>query len=375
MRIIAATTQWIRIPLPEPVGWSIKTVSYREYVLVRIRSDAGVEGIGYLLQDTSGAPAKAGLDELLVPIILGQDPRDIRFLWERMYAQTVRAGRRGNLLHAMSAIDIALWDHNAKAVNLPLYKLLGAYRTEVPTYASGGYYYTGAEMLPRLEAEIRGYLEQGYQAVKMKVGRLDPTAEEERVRLVREILGSDRLLMIDANQAYQDVNACAQFCRRIEKYDIAFFEEPLPVDMLEGYVRLKRRTSIPLATGEVEATRWAFQQLIRTEAIDVIQPDATVCGGITEWLNINALAAAQGVSVAPHYNWDVHVHLGCISPQVSFLEKFEGTAVTNFDLVLRDPHRVTERSTLAARNRPGLGIELDEAAIRRFLVQERVVEL
>src|SRR5690606_35208645 len=122
MKITRITTQWLRIPLPRPVGWSIKTLTHREHLLVRIRSDQGVEGVGFCLQDISGRAAKAALDDLLVPMIIGQDPRDITRLWERMYWQTVRAGRRGNLLHALSAIDIALWDHQAKLAGMPLYK-------------------------------------------------------------------------------------------------------------------------------------------------------------------------------------------------------------------------------------------------------------
>lgn len=372
MKITRIRTQWLRIPLPRPVGWSIKTLTHREHLLVRIESDAGIEGVGFCLQDISGRAAKAALDDLLVPMVLGQDPRDITRIWERMYWQTVRAGRRGNLLHALSAVDIALWDHQAKLAGMPLYKLLGAYREEVPAYASGGYYYEGLDMLTKLEEEVRGYMEQGFKAVKMKIGRLDIDSEVQRVKLVREIIGPDVRLMVDANQAYLDVNECVKLCKRIEEYDITWFEEPMPVDMVEAHVRLRKQTSIPLATGEVAATRWEFQELIRSGAIDYIQPDATMCGGVSEWLRIAALAGAQGVSVAPHYHWDIHVHLGCATREVVILEKFVGTDVKNFDLVIKNPRQLTSNGTLVPPSGPGLGIEWDEEAIKKYLVEEKV---
>jgi D-arabinonate dehydratase len=373
LKITKVVTQWLRIPLPNPVGFSIKTLTHREHLLVRIESDAGVEGVGFCLQDISGKAAKAAMDELLAPMIIGEDPRNINKIWERLYWQTVRAGRRGNLLHALSAIDIALWDHQAKLANMPLYKLLGAYREEAPCYASGGYYYDGMDMLPKLEEEVKGYIEQGFTAIKMKVGRLDPPREAERVKFVREIIGPEVKLMIDANQAYLDVNACMDLCRRVEAYGITWFEEPLPVDMIEAHVRLRKQTSIPLATGEVAATRWEFQDLIRSGALDYVQPDATMCGGVSEWLKIAALASAQGVSLAPHYHWDIHVHLACVSRDVTILEKFVGTNVKNFDLIMHNPREVSREGTLKPPEGPGVGIDYNENAIREYLVHEEVI--
>src|SRR5690606_2133361 len=233
MKITKVTTQWVRIPLERPVGWSIKTLTHREHLLVRIESDAGIEGIGFCLQDTSAGAAKAALDELLVPMLMGEDPRDIAKIWDKLYFQTVRMGRRGNLLHALSAIDIALWDHHAKLAKMPLYKMLGAAREEVPCYASGGYYYVVLVMYTKHGEEIEGYLDMGYKAIKMKVGRMDNKEEAKRVKFVREIIGPDIKLMIDANQSYLDVNECVDFCKRVQEYDITFFEEPLPMDFFE----------------------------------------------------------------------------------------------------------------------------------------------
>lgn len=373
MKITKVTTQWVRIPLENSVGFSIKTLKYREYLLVRIESDAGIEGVGFCLQDTSARPAKAVVDDLLAPMLIGEDPRNISKLWDKMYFQTVRAGRRGNVLVAISAIDIALWDHHAKLARMPLHKLLGSYRDEVPCYASGGYYYEGEEIYSKLEKEMQSYMDQGYKAVKIKVGKLSVKEEEKRVQLTRGIIGPDVKLMVDANQSYLDVNECLELCRRIEKYDIMFFEEPLPMDMIDGFNRLSRHTSIPLATGEVGATRWEFQELIRHGALAYLQPDATQCGGVSEFIKISTLAGAQGVTIAPHYFWDIHIQLACASREVSFVEKFVGTDVTNFDHIIKNPYKLSPQGTLVAKKGYGLGIEWDEDAIRKYLMEEHVI--
>jgi D-arabinonate dehydratase len=369
LRIVRASVKRVRIPLPAPVSFSVKTLHHRENLLVEIETEDGSIGTGFCLQDASAAAAKAALTDELLPLIVGRDANQIRGLWEIMFRQSVRSGRRGSLLHALSAVDIALWDRLARSRDLPLHVLLGGCRDSAPCYASGGYYHEG-ESLARLEEEIRGYVEQGYEAVKIKVGRLSTREEIERVRLVRDIIGPDRALMVDANQAYRTVEPCAELCRKIEPYDIAWFEEPFAVDEVESFIRLRQRTSIPLATGEVEATRWAFKELMHRGAVDVVQPDATVCGGITEWLRIEAFASAWGVPVAPHYHWDLHVQLACASPQVSYLEKFEGTDVKNFDLILQRPLQVGPGGELAVPEGPGHAVEFDPDAVARYLMDE-----
>jgi D-arabinonate dehydratase len=369
LRIVRASVKRVRIPLPAPVSFSVKTLHHRENLLVEIETEDGSIGTGFCLQDASAAAAKAALTDELLPLIVGRDANQIRGLWEIMFRQSVRSGRRGSLLHALSAVDIALWDRLARSRDLPLHVLLGGCRDSAPCYASGGYYHEG-ESLARLEEEIRGYVEQGYEAVKIKVGRLSTREEIERVRLVRDIIGPDRALMVDANQAYRTVEPCAELCRKIEPYDIAWFEEPFAVDEVESFIRLRQRTSIPLATGEVEATRWAFKELMHRGAVDVVQPDATVCGGITEWLRIEAFASAWGVPVAPHYHWDLHVQLACASPQVSYLEKFEGTDVKNFDLILQSPLQVGPGGELAVPEGPGHAVEFDADAVARYLMDE-----
>lgn len=365
MRISEATVEHVRIPLPAPVSHPVRTMTFREHLLVRLRGEDGTVGTGFCLQDLSAGPAFAAATDFLLPLVVGADTGEARRIHERMYLQTVRGGRRGNVLHALSAIDIALWDLRARAAGLPLRELIGGYREAVPAYASGGYYYE-EEGIRRLREEFERYLESGFRNVKMKTGRLSIPEEVERVQAVRETIGPDVRLMIDANQAFIRVEECAEFCRRVEEFDITFFEEPFSVDEPQAFLRLRERTSIPLATGEVESTRWAFGELIRRGVVDYVQPDVTVCGGVTEFLEICALASESGVGVAPHYHWDIHVQLACARPEVRIIEKFEGTAVKSFDLVLANPFAINSEGELEAPAGNGHGIEFDEDAVDRY---------
>ncbi|MGE0067213.1 MAG: mandelate racemase/muconate lactonizing enzyme family protein [Solirubrobacterales bacterium] len=372
MRIAEATVDYLQIPLPAPVRHPVRTITYRPHLLVRLRSEDGVWGTGFCLQDLSAAPAMAAATELLLPLVVGADAAQVRAISEDMYRQSVRNGRRGNVLHALSAIDIALWDLRARSLGLPLRHLLGGYRDSVPAYASGGYYYE-SDGERRLREEFEGYLATGFRHVKMKTGRLSVPEEAARVRTVRETIGPDVKLMIDANQAFTRVDECVAFCKRVEEFDITFFEEPFSADQPQSFLRLRERTSIPLATGEVESTRWAFGELIRHGVVDYVQPDVTACGGITEFLEIAALAGEASVGVAPHYHWDIHLQLACARPEVYVLEKFEGTAVKSFDLVLAEPFAVNADGELVAPDGPGHGIDFDEEAVVRYRVDTATV--
>lgn len=372
MKISKVTTRWVRVPLAQPVGWSIKTINWREHLFVEIESDEGRVGIGCCLQDISGAMVKASMDELLVPMLLGRDPRDIEAIWNDMYWLTVRAGRRGNIAHAISAIDIALWDHHGKLAGMPLHKLLGGYRTEIPCYASGGYYYPGEDLFTKLEEEMQSYVDKNYAAVKVRVGALDARTDAKRVALARKVIGPDAKLLLDATQGYHDVNACLEFCRLVEDQDIFFLEEPLPIDMVEGYRRLAGKTSIPLATGENGATRWEFNEFIKQESLAYLQPDATSCGGVSEWRKIATLAGANGISLAPHYHWDIHTQLAAASPEVTILEKFEGTGVKVLDLLMDNPREVSPQGCLSPSDVPGVGIVWNAGELERYTIDKNV---
>jgi L-alanine-DL-glutamate epimerase-like enolase superfamily enzyme len=268
------------------------------------------------------------------------------------------------VMRAISCIDIALWDIKGKATGRPVYKLLGAFRDEVPAYASGGYYFPGKDP-DGLAAEMRDYVERGFRAVKMKIGRLDPEGEAERVRAVREAVGPSVKIMVDANNAWDSLPEALETIRAIAPYNIYWLEEPTLPDAMALSARIAEVSEIPVATGEIESTLWAFENLIHYRAADILQPDVTVVGGITEFMRVAELAAAHGLPIAPHYFWDIHAHLAAACPNALFVEYFVHDDVVNFDLVLKAPVEA-QGGRLALPAAPGLGIELDEAKVAQY---------
>ena len=266
-------------------------------MLVRVETDDGREGWG---EAYGPAVLLAGVvREFLGPLAVGQDPGAVESLWALLYARSIDYGQKGLMLAAISALDIACWDLKAQDAGVPVYRLLGGESTQsVPCYATG-FYFGGEEPLEkRWEKEAEGYLEAGFRAVKMKVG-LGVKRDAELVKALRSFIGKDIKLAIDANHAYTPTEA-VQLARQVEKFDIHWFEEPVsPIDP-EGYLEVKSRTSIPLAGGECEYTRFGFERWFRMRALDYAQPDLCACGGISEGMKIATLASLTGIHVTPH---------------------------------------------------------------------------
>ena len=245
------------------------------------------------------------------------------------------------MLRAISAIDVAIWDAVSKEAGLPLYRYLGAYHEgTVPVYASGGYY-GGNKTLVDLSTEMRGYVEMGFTAVKMKVGMLPMSEDVERVKTARETVGPDIPLFLDANNAWPDSVSAIQAIRAFEPYTPGWIEEPLMPDDIRGHARITDAVDTPVATGEIHATRWEFLDLIEREAAQVIQPDAGVCGGITEWRRIAGIAASHAIPVAPHWLADLHAHLVAATPNATWVEYFTDFSGKKVTLGLRPEDIVT----------------------------------
>lgn len=356
----------VRVPLAAPLAFSTRGVVAREYVLVRVRDEDGAEGIGFAYAGTSGGAVLAtAVRDLLAPVVTGEDPYRVEGLWREMYQEALLHGRAGSVMRALSAVDIALWDHNARAVGLPLWRFLGGvHRESVPAYASGGYYLEG-KTPQGLAEEVSGYVERGFSAVKIKVGRLSPPQEEERLAAVRDAVGPDVLVMLDANNAWSDVPTALQTVRRFEAYDPYWLEEPFSPDDVDNHARLARRTPIPVATGEIEAGRWRHKELLDKQAAAILQTDAAVAGGVTEFRRIAATAASYGIPVAPHWFHDLHVHLVGSTPNAVFVEHFPDSSVLNFrDLV--DTQLEVRDGRLVLPTTPGLGFGFDEQAVQRY---------
>jgi D-galactarolactone cycloisomerase len=376
MKITEIRTYSLDAPLKQIFGFSQFEYSRRAAMLVEILTDAGIRGWGEAYGPAR--PAASAVADFLAPLLIGRDPRDTESLWHLLFARSIDYGQKGLILAAISALDIACWDIKARAAGLPLYRLLGAAETaSIPCYATG-FYFGGEEPLERkFEREAALYLELGFRAVKMKVG-LGVERDAPLVGAVRNALGPNVRLMMDANHAYDPAAAIA-LARRVEQHDIFWFEEPVsPLD-IDGYLAVKRSTSISLAGGECEYTRFGFEPLLRRRAVDFAQPDLCACGGLSEGLKIAALASVHNVHVTPHA-WGSSVgqaaalhfyaarprHPGSLTAEDKMIE-CDQTENPFRTAIVHEPIRF-DRGEWFLPTGPGLGVEIDAAALDRYTI-------
>ena len=353
------------VPLETGMSIATRTIQERHFTLVKVRTDSGAEGLGFCYGGhKAGHLVTLAIRDLLRDVVVGRDLHQVEAIWDSMYRETLLHGRRGSVLRAISAVDIALWDAASRKAGLPLHRYLGGYREDtVPAYASGGYYAEGKGP-GELAEEMRRYMDMGLRAVKMKVGRASTGEDVKRIRAAREAIGPDVPLFLDANNAWADsVSAIRSF----EESDPGWIEEPLMPDDYEGHAAIAAAVRTPVATGEIHATRWDFLELVRQRSASVLQPDAAVCGGITEWRKIAAMAEAHGIPVAPHWLAELPVHLVASTPNASWVEYFTDFSVINLGRLFTTSLEVRPGG-IALPQRPGLGIELDEAAVNRYSV-------
>jgi D-arabinonate dehydratase len=363
MKITDVRSVAVSIPLAIPTAFSTRLVTAREFAVVWIDTDEGITGVGYAY---GGRLIHSAIETNLKGLLIGEDPFAVERLWEKMFRETLLLGRQGVIMRGISALDIALWDIIGKAAGQPLYKLLGGYRDEVPAYASGGYYREG-KGLRELAAEMERYVERGFRAVKMKVGG-SPKDDIERVRAVRDAIGPDVQLAVDANNAFADAASAIRWGRAVEKYDIWWFEEPVMPDNLGAGAEIAAALDMPVATGELEGNRYAFRNILERKAADILQPDVGVVGGITEWLKVAHMAGAWDIPIAPHWFWDVHAHLVAATANSITVEYFYlDEDVFNTDRIMKEP-MAPVNGKLRLPQKPGLGIELDEAAVERYRI-------
>jgi L-alanine-DL-glutamate epimerase-like enolase superfamily enzyme len=356
----------VAVPLDKVTSFSTRTVSERHYCLVKVTSKDGHEGIGFCYVGSAGGDiAKVAVEQLLAPKLIGQNSHRSEGLWMDMYNESILQGRAGAVMRGISILDTAIWDLNARSVGLPLHHYLGAVvEDRVPAYASGGYYLDG-KTPAQLGKEMESYVKQGFKAVKMKVGRLSPSEEEARVKAARKAIGEDVLLTLDANNAWRDLPTALEYVRRFEAYNPYWIEEPFSPDAIDLHAALARQTKINVATGEMEAGRWRFRELIDAGGVAILQSDAAVCGGITEWRRISAYADLKGVTVCPHWMHDLHAPLVAATPNARFVEFFLDDQVLNLRRLF-NKQLTFKNGDLILHKTPGLGFEFDEAAVKKY---------
>lgn len=365
-KIVSVAFCLARVPLNNVTAFSTRTVAAREYALVKVRGDDGVEGIGFCYAGHKGGEiVLAAVRSLFAPLLVGADAHAVTGLWKAMYDEALLHGRTGSVMRALSILDIALWDRNARAANLPLSGFLGAKCGQtVPAYASGGYYLKDKSPAD-LGREMASYVELGFKAVKMKVGGTDAPTDAQRVHEARAAIGPDVLLMLDANNAWRDVPTALEYLRRFEPSNPYWIEEPFSPDDIESHARLAKITPITVATGEIEAGRWRHLELLQRGAAAILQTDAAVCGGITEFRRIADLAAGFGVQMCPHWFHDLHIHLVASIENGQFVEFFPDSEVLNFRLLIDNQLRYQD-GNLILPQAPGLGFNFSDEAMQRF---------
>ena len=335
--------------------------------LVQIHTDAGVTGIGWAgIGHSRGMNMVAqGLLEHCKPFLLGENPFNYRRIWDALWEPKL-VGRRGITTRFISAIDIALWDLMGKATGLSVHRLLGGYRDRLPAYIAGGYYEEG-KGLAGLAAEMEENLLLGAKAVKMKIGGAPIREDVERVRVARETIGADVKLMVDANCAYT-LREAIEIARKMEPYDVYWFEEPLPPDDYRGHGILARATAIPIATGENEYTRYGFRDLLAVEAAAIYNSDAQILGGITEFMHVASLVSAHDRHIAPHGDQEVHLHLVGAVDCGLIVEFYRETVDANRGRIFEEKLTLDDDGCLTVPQRPGLGFTPNFDFLQRYEV-------
>lgn len=368
MKITNITTTMLRAPGFQPIQDATmppprSNEGSRAALFVHVHTDAGIEGLGFA---TALRAVQSVIEDNLKDLLVGEDPFDIERHWEAMFWRVRGYGRKGIAFCGISAIDVALWDLKAKALGVPLFKLLGPYRDRVPVYGSGGWTnFTEKELVE----EQTGYVERGYRSVKMKVGKDFGKSEREDVRrlaAVRKAVGDDVEVLIDANNGYYAKQAIGM-AREFEPYHVGWFEEPVLADDIEGLAAVARATHIPVATGEHEYTKYGFKDLIARGGADVVQPDLGRVGGVTEWMKVAHLAHAFNLPVAPHAYALPSLHLACATPNLRIVE-YLGVEEQSYRTFLTDIPQPKDGTWAPFPDRPGLGVELNPRAVEKYAV-------
>lgn len=336
-------------------------ITHFDLVVARVLAADGAEGTGYTYTVGAGGDAiRSLIARDLAPALLGQDEERVEAAWTRMWWRLHYVGRGGLAVHAISAVDIALWDLRGRRLGRPLWRLLGGHDPAVRAYAGG---IDLQFPLDRLLRQAEDRLAGGFRAVKMKVGRPRLRDDVERVRAMRELLGPDVPLMVDANMRWT-ADEAIRAARALGPHDVFWLEEPTVPDDVPGHARVLREGGLPVAAGENLHTLHEFAHYVAAGAVSFPEPDVSNVGGVTAWLKVAHLAEAHNLPVTSHGVHDLHVHLLAAVPNASYLE------VHGFGLERFVAHPLEVRDGVAlAPERPGHGVDLDRRGLEALRVR------
>ena len=357
MKITAVETDLLKNPPGAPYYDAIHQLGVDNgSVVLRLRTDAGITGWAHSsFGMIPGGPrvVQTILHEEIKPVLVGKDPafpRRIRAdLWKALEYQ----GVGGVAQFAIAAVDIAIWDILGKNAGLPVYKMLGAYRDRMPVYSMCGWYYDKDDDLARFRRAVEAAVEQGYHAVKIKVGRYSMDDDVKRIRLALDIIGKGRRLMVDANQIFNR-NEALRRGRVYQDMGCFWYEEPMPPQEMEGYAELAHALDMRIATGENLNTKYAFADLIARRGADVVQPDNRRAGGVTEWMEIAAIADGYGLELASHGGGATNLNMLLAMPNAIYMETSGARKMVDGEV--------------AAPEEPGMSSEVPAADIQKYKV-------
>ena len=348
-----------RLPLTVPIS-DAKVFTGRQkpmtevvFLFAEITTEQGHSGIGFSYSKRAGGPAQYAHAKEVAEGIIGEDPNDIGKIYTKLLWAGASVGRSGVATQALAAIDIALYDLKAKRAGLPLAKLLGSYRDSVQTYNTSGGFLNAT--LDEVKERATRSIDEGIGGIKIKVGLPDSKEDLRRVAGVREHIGWDVPLMVDANQQWDRATAL-RMGRQLEEFNLIWIEEPLDAYDFEGHAHLAQVLDTPIATGEMLASVAEHKGLINANSCDIIQPDAPRVGGITQFLRLAALADERGLGLAPHFAMEIHLHLAAAYPREPWVEHFDWLDA------LFEERLETKNGRMIVPDRPGLGVTLSGQA-------------
>ena len=351
MKVTRIETRPVVVALPKPIGSALGEIRDFGCICVFVHCDNGVvgENLIFTLNNRRTKVLRTMVEEL-GELLIGQDAGLIAAFGARAWRDINFLGHKGVPVVGIAALDGALWDAYGKSSGQPLFRILGGARTEIPAYHSGGLWlsYSDEELVETAER----YVSEGFRAIKMRVGPTDPEGDIARVRLVRSAIGPGIRLMVDANQGLSESEAI-RFGRRLEEFDLTWFEEPLPAWDLEGVARVAAALDTPIASGETEYTRYGFRQMLTLRSADILMPDLQRVGGVTEFMRVGHMAESYDVPVSSHLFPETSLSLLCALSNANFLEYMPW-----FSELYRESIEFKDGNALVSE-RPGWGFTFD----------------